>query len=102
MRYVGWVEQKKTRSSRAFFCETHQHLGYGLTMGFGKTRKERTRFSSTHPTNNAVTPSGPASQILCPTCVRNVPHLGAVFVENQRKVCGRRDPASARDLAFEL
>jgi hypothetical protein len=41
---------KKTRPSRGFFWETHHPLR-GKAMGFGKTRKERTRFASTHPTN---------------------------------------------------
>jgi hypothetical protein len=36
---------KKMRLQTRFFSETHQHLGYGWTMGFGNTRKKRTRIA---------------------------------------------------------
>src|SRR5712671_3365504 len=48
-RNVGWVEQKM-RVLRALFLR-NPSTPHRSTMGFGKTREERTRFTSTHPTS---------------------------------------------------
>ena len=102
---VGWVEQKRRVLNASFFAKP---IIFSIreSMGFGKARKERTRFSSTHPTKSAredfgdAMPRNLACLILCGMIVSALP--SNAFAQSQISLVIGYPPGAIYDVYGRL